>query len=157
MITIETLNIGAPILVAAVVGLYALATNYFDDKATAKRRSLKSAESYWAEAAKAAREATDRTLPEEDLVEKRGSLKSPESYWAEAAKAAREETDRTLTEEDEYIEAGFRLHDELVSHFPMRAANEDTKARALEFRDLAVSLDTSQKILEGLRRSRRKT
>jgi hypothetical protein len=155
--TIETLTIGAPILVGAVIGLYALATNYFDDKATAKRGSLKSAESYWVEAAKAAREATDRTLPEEDFVEKRGSLKSLESYWAEAAKAAREQTDRTLSEADEYIEAGFRLHNELVSRLPVQAANEDTKTRAPEFQDLAASLDTSQKILEGLRRSRRKT
>ena len=32
MMTIETLTIGAPLLVAAVVGLFALTTNYLDDR-----------------------------------------------------------------------------------------------------------------------------
>jgi hypothetical protein len=36
MITIETLAVAAPILVAVAFGLFGLATNYFDDKATAK-------------------------------------------------------------------------------------------------------------------------
>src|ERR1700712_2552231 len=43
MMTIETLAIAAPILAATVVGLFALATNYFDDKATAKRATAKAA------------------------------------------------------------------------------------------------------------------
>lgn len=37
MMTIETLAVAAPILVAVALGLFALATNYFDDRATAKR------------------------------------------------------------------------------------------------------------------------
>ena len=43
MMTIETLAIAAPILAATVVGLFALATNYFDDKATAKRAAAEAA------------------------------------------------------------------------------------------------------------------
>ncbi|HEV7880220.1 hypothetical protein [Bradyrhizobium sp.] len=43
MMTIETLAIAAPILAATVVGLFALATNYFDDKATAKRAAARAA------------------------------------------------------------------------------------------------------------------
>jgi hypothetical protein len=43
MITIETLAVAAPILVAVVAGLFGLATNYFDDKATAKRAAAKTA------------------------------------------------------------------------------------------------------------------
>jgi hypothetical protein len=43
MMTIETLTIGAPILAAVAVGLFVLATNYFDDKATAKRAAAKAA------------------------------------------------------------------------------------------------------------------
>jgi 5-bromo-4-chloroindolyl phosphate hydrolysis protein len=43
MMTIETLAIAAPILVAVVVGLFGLATNYFDDKATAKRAATQAA------------------------------------------------------------------------------------------------------------------
>jgi hypothetical protein len=37
MMTIETLAVAAPILVTVAFGLFGLATNYFDDKATAKR------------------------------------------------------------------------------------------------------------------------
>jgi hypothetical protein len=37
MITIETLSVAAPLLAAAAVGLFALATNYLDDKATRTR------------------------------------------------------------------------------------------------------------------------
>jgi hypothetical protein len=43
MITIETLTIAAPILAAAAVGLFALVTNYLDDKATAKRAATQAA------------------------------------------------------------------------------------------------------------------
>lgn len=117
MITIETLTIGAPILVAAVVGLYALATNYFDDKATAKRAGLKSAGSFWARAAGSSSERVDRT-------------------------------------DSEIVEAGFSPYE---PHPAMQAANEDIETRARELQDLAISLDTSRKILEGLRRSRRNT
>ena len=41
MITIETLAVAAPILVAVAAALFGLATNYFDDKATAKRAAAK--------------------------------------------------------------------------------------------------------------------
>jgi hypothetical protein len=41
MMTIETLAVAAPILVAVAAGLFGLATNYFDDKATAKRQKQK--------------------------------------------------------------------------------------------------------------------
>ena len=44
MMTIETLAVAAPILVAIVAGLFGLATNYFDDKATAKRAAAKAAD-----------------------------------------------------------------------------------------------------------------
>ena len=44
--TIETLSIAAPILAAVAVGLFVLATNYFDDNAAAKRASLKPARSF---------------------------------------------------------------------------------------------------------------
>jgi 5-bromo-4-chloroindolyl phosphate hydrolysis protein len=43
MMTIETLAVAAPILVAVAAGLFGLATNYFDDKATAKRAAAKAA------------------------------------------------------------------------------------------------------------------
>lgn len=43
MMTIETLAVAAPILVAVVAGLFGLATNYFDDKATAKRAATRAA------------------------------------------------------------------------------------------------------------------
>jgi 5-bromo-4-chloroindolyl phosphate hydrolysis protein len=43
MMTIETLAVAAPILVAIAAGLFGLATNYFDDKATAKRAAAKAA------------------------------------------------------------------------------------------------------------------
>jgi hypothetical protein len=43
MITIETLVVAAPILVAVAAGLFGLATNYFDDKATAKRAATRAA------------------------------------------------------------------------------------------------------------------
>jgi hypothetical protein len=39
--TIETLAIAAPLFAATVVGLFALVTNYFDDRATAKRQKQK--------------------------------------------------------------------------------------------------------------------
>jgi Flp pilus assembly protein TadG len=45
MITIETLAVAAPFLVAAAIGLFGLATNYFDDKATAKRAAAQAARS----------------------------------------------------------------------------------------------------------------
>ncbi len=41
MMTIETLAVAAPIFVAIAAGLFGLATNYFDDKATAKRIAAK--------------------------------------------------------------------------------------------------------------------
>jgi hypothetical protein len=44
MMTIETLAVAAPILVAVAAGLFGLATNYFDDKATAKRQKQKLAD-----------------------------------------------------------------------------------------------------------------
>jgi hypothetical protein len=43
MMTIETLAVAAPILVAVAVGLFGFVTNYFDDKATAKRAAAKAA------------------------------------------------------------------------------------------------------------------
>lgn len=43
MTQIEWLAIAAPLVVAAAAGLFALATNYFDDKATAKRAAAKAA------------------------------------------------------------------------------------------------------------------
>jgi hypothetical protein len=42
--TIETLAIAAPLFAATVVGLFALVTNYFDDRATAKRQKQKQAD-----------------------------------------------------------------------------------------------------------------
>ena len=42
MTRVEALAIAAPLIVAAVLGLFGLATNYFDDKATAKRATAKS-------------------------------------------------------------------------------------------------------------------
>jgi hypothetical protein len=44
MMTIETLAVAAPILVAVAAGLFGLATNYFDDKAAAKRQKQKAAD-----------------------------------------------------------------------------------------------------------------
>jgi hypothetical protein len=44
MTRVEALAIAAPLLVAAVAGLFALVTNYFDDKATAKRQKQKQAD-----------------------------------------------------------------------------------------------------------------
>jgi hypothetical protein len=41
--TSETLAIAAPLLAATVVGIFALATNYFDDKATAERAAARAA------------------------------------------------------------------------------------------------------------------
>ena len=41
--TIETLAVAAPILVAVTLGLFGLATNYFDDKAAAKRAATQAA------------------------------------------------------------------------------------------------------------------
>jgi hypothetical protein len=43
MMTIETLAVAAPILVAVVAALFGLETNYFDDKATAKRAAVSAA------------------------------------------------------------------------------------------------------------------
>jgi hypothetical protein len=43
MTRIEALAIAAPLVVAAAMGLFVLATNYFDDKATAKRAAAKAA------------------------------------------------------------------------------------------------------------------
>jgi Flp pilus assembly protein TadG len=44
MTRVEALAIAAPLLVAAIAGLFALVTNYFDDKATAKRQKQKAAD-----------------------------------------------------------------------------------------------------------------
>jgi hypothetical protein len=41
MTRIEALAIAAPLVAAAALGLFGLATNYFDDKATAKRAAAK--------------------------------------------------------------------------------------------------------------------
>ncbi|HEV7601499.1 MAG TPA: hypothetical protein VGO49_14760 [Bradyrhizobium sp.] len=41
MTQIEALAIAAPLVAAAALGLFGLATNYFDDKATAKRQKQK--------------------------------------------------------------------------------------------------------------------
>ena len=43
MTQVEALAIAAPLVVAAAMGLFVLATNYFDDKATAKRAAAKAA------------------------------------------------------------------------------------------------------------------
>jgi hypothetical protein len=43
MTRIEALAIAAPLVAAAAMGLFVLATNYFDDKATAKRAAAKAA------------------------------------------------------------------------------------------------------------------
>jgi hypothetical protein len=43
MTQIEALAIAAPLVVAAVLGLFVMVTNYFDDKATAKRAAAKAA------------------------------------------------------------------------------------------------------------------
>ena len=43
MTRIEALAIAAPLVVAVALGLFGLATNYFDDKATAKRVAAKAA------------------------------------------------------------------------------------------------------------------
>lgn len=43
MTRIEVLAAAAPLVVAAAMGLFVLATNYFDDKATAKRAAAKAA------------------------------------------------------------------------------------------------------------------
>ena len=43
MTRVEALAIAAPLIVATVLGLFGLATNYFDDKATAKRAAAKAA------------------------------------------------------------------------------------------------------------------
>jgi len=61
MTRVEALAIAAPLLVAAVAGLFALVTNYFDDKATAKRKKQKQAD--------ALRHATNPALPLSDLSE----------------------------------------------------------------------------------------
>jgi hypothetical protein len=44
MTRIEALAIAAPLVAAAALGLFGLATNYFDDKATAKRQKQKPAD-----------------------------------------------------------------------------------------------------------------
>jgi hypothetical protein len=44
MTRIEVLAIAAPLIVAAAGGLFVLAANYLDDKATAKRQEQKSAD-----------------------------------------------------------------------------------------------------------------
>jgi hypothetical protein len=44
MTQIEVLAAAAPLVVAATMGLFVLATNYFDDKATAKRAAAKAAD-----------------------------------------------------------------------------------------------------------------
>ena len=44
MTRVEALAIAAPLIVAAIAGLFALVTNYFDDKATAKRQQQKQAD-----------------------------------------------------------------------------------------------------------------
>jgi hypothetical protein len=44
MTRVEALAIAAPLFVAAVAGLFALLTNYLDDKATAKRQKQKLAD-----------------------------------------------------------------------------------------------------------------
>jgi hypothetical protein len=41
MTQIEALAIAAPLVTAAALGLFGLATNYFDDRATAKRQKQK--------------------------------------------------------------------------------------------------------------------
>jgi hypothetical protein len=43
MTRVEMLAIAAPLVAAAALGLFGLATNYFDDKATAKRAAAKAA------------------------------------------------------------------------------------------------------------------
>ena len=43
MTRIEVLAAAVPLVVAAAMGLFVLATNYFDDKATAKRAAAKAA------------------------------------------------------------------------------------------------------------------
>jgi hypothetical protein len=43
MTRIEALAIAAPLIVAAAGGLFVLVTNYFDDKATAKRAATRAA------------------------------------------------------------------------------------------------------------------
>jgi hypothetical protein len=44
MTRVEALAIAAPLLVAAIAGLFALVMNYFDDRATAKRQKQKQAD-----------------------------------------------------------------------------------------------------------------
>jgi hypothetical protein len=44
MTQIEALAIAAPLVAAAALGLFGLATNYFDDKATAERKKQKPAD-----------------------------------------------------------------------------------------------------------------
>jgi hypothetical protein len=45
MTRIEALAIAAPLVAAAALGLFGLATNYFDDKSTAKRQKQKLSDS----------------------------------------------------------------------------------------------------------------
>jgi Flp pilus assembly protein TadG len=59
MMTIETLAVVAPLLVAVAAGLFGLATNYFDDKATAKRAATRAAVS------DATEDPLDREIAEE--------------------------------------------------------------------------------------------
>jgi 5-bromo-4-chloroindolyl phosphate hydrolysis protein len=59
MTQIEVLAAAAPLVVAVAMGLFVLATNYFDDKATAKRVAAKAAD-----LATAAGEPLDRELAE---------------------------------------------------------------------------------------------
>jgi hypothetical protein len=61
MTRVEALAITAPLFVAAVAGLFALLTNYLDDRATAKRLRQKQAD--------ALRQATNPALPLSDLSE----------------------------------------------------------------------------------------
>jgi uncharacterized protein YlxW (UPF0749 family) len=61
MTQVEALAIAAPLVAAAALGLFVLVTNYFDDKATAKRQKQKQAD--------AARQTTNPILSLSDLSE----------------------------------------------------------------------------------------
>ncbi|MEA2890495.1 MAG: hypothetical protein QOI05_1288 [Bradyrhizobium sp.] len=61
MTRVEALAIAAPLFVAAVAGLFALLTNYLDDRATAKRLKQEQAD--------ALSEMTNPALPQSDLSE----------------------------------------------------------------------------------------
>jgi hypothetical protein len=80
MTRVEALAIAAPLLVAAIAGLFALVTNYFDDRATAKRQGQK--------LAGASRRTTNLAVSPSDLSETEREQLELLKAFAETVKTA---------------------------------------------------------------------